>query len=69
MARLDREGTSRALQRDAGDPCELESELPYYSAYGQKKVNLTERMRAAKENMDEADDGGIKTRTEGHQRP
>jgi len=32
-------------------PANWNAQLPYYSAYGEKKVNLTERMRRAKEEM------------------
>jgi len=49
-------------------PMNWNVQLPYYSAYGEKKVNLTERMRRAKGEMawSEGDDGGNKTCTEGY---
>jgi hypothetical protein len=49
-------------------PVNWNVQLPYYSAYGEKKVNLTERMRRAKGEMawSEGDDGGNKTCTEGY---
>jgi len=49
-------------------PANWTPQLPYYDSYGEGKVNLTERMRRAKEKMawSEGDDGGLKTRTEGY---
>ena len=49
-------------------PANWNSQLPYYDSYGEQKINLTERMRRAKEKMAWAkgDDGGNKTRTEGY---
>ena len=49
-------------------PANWNAQLPYYSTYGEKKANLTERMRRAKDEMawSEDDDGGNETRTEGY---
>ena len=49
-------------------PANWNAQLPYYSTYGEEKVNLTDRMRRAKEKMvwSKEDDGGNKTLTEGY---
>jgi hypothetical protein len=43
--------TDHAEHYDAvmSTPANWNAQLPYYSAYGEKKVNLSERMRRAKE--------------------
>ena len=48
-------------------PANWAPQLPYYAAYGERRINLSERVRQAKEKMSWPDqaDGGLHSRTEG----